>query len=219
MIKNKKFLYLSIIFFIASMVLNVPFPNKTLYSDTVILLNIPITTLNGFNYVGITSLFLLIVSLYFLVKSLNKYHGRFVVVTIIIAMFLPSFVVSLYQKTFASGIYSISYTDSGSHCSFDMMNEETLHGGCELPLKNNSRNDVQFFIEFYEPYKFEHDMPMVSLMNYDAPYKVMIRGKESKLVKIKTNIDVSKMKKNIYGGEMTGGVNIIIKSGEKSRKL
>ncbi|WP_299515406.1 hypothetical protein [uncultured Rummeliibacillus sp.] len=72
MFKNKTFLYLFIIFFFASIALNIPFPNKTLYRETVILLNIPIKTLNGLNYVGITSFLLLIASLYFLVKSLNK---------------------------------------------------------------------------------------------------------------------------------------------------
>ncbi|WP_147533268.1 hypothetical protein [Bacillus marasmi] len=219
MIKNKKFLYLAIIFFLASITLNVPFPHKTLYGATVYLFNIPIKTLNGLNYVGITSLLLLILSLYFLVISLNKYHARFVVITIIVAMFLPSFVVSLYQKTFATGIYSISYDDSGSHCSFQMKNETTLHGKCELPLKNNSRNDVQFTVEFYEPYQSENDIPMVSLMNKNTSYNVMLRGKESKRVKFETNIDVSKMKEHINSGEITGGVNVIIKSGAKSRKL
>ena len=219
MIKNKKFLYLFIIFFFVSIALNIPFPNKTLYGNTVIVLNIPIKTLNGLNYVGITSLLLLIVSLYFLVKSLNKYHARFVVLTIIVAIFLPSIVVNSYQRTFATGIYSISYTDSGSHCKFDMINEETLHGECELPLKNHSRNDVQFSIEFYEPYPFDQDSPMVSLMNKNGPFKIRLKGKESELVKIETNIDVSKVKKHSYGGEMTGGVPIIIKSGEKSRNL
>ena len=219
MIKNKKFLYLAIIFFFASITLNVPFPHTTLYGATFYMFNIPIKTLNGYNYVGITSLLLLIVSLYFLVKSLNKYHARFVVITIIVAMSLPSFVVSLYQKTFATGIYSISYTDSGSHCRFQMINETILHGECELPFKNNSRNDVQFTVEFYEPYKSENDIPMVSLLNKNTSNKVMLRGKESKLVKFETNIDVSKMKEHINSGEMTGGVNVIIKSGAKSRKL
>lgn len=219
MIKNKRFLYLFIIFFFASIALNIPFPNKTLYGDTVLVWNIPLKTLNGLNYVGITSLFLLIVSLYFQVKSVNKYHARFVIFTIIVAIFLPSIVVNLYQKTFASGIYSISYTDSGSHCSFDMVNEKNLHGECELPLKNHSRNDVQFSIEFYEPYPFDENSPMISLMNKNGPFRVRLKGKESELVKIETNIDVSRIKKHSYGGEITGGVPIIIKSGTKSRNL
>ncbi len=218
MIKNKTFLYLFIIFFFASIALNIPFPNKTLYRETVILMNIPIKTLNGLNYVGIISFLLLIVSLYFLVKSLNKYHVRFVLITIIVASFIPSIFINLYQKTFATGIYSISYKDRESRCNFDMINEETLHGECELPLKNNSKNDVQFSIEFYEssPSKY---VPKVSLMNKKGPYKVRLKGKESKVVQIEADIDVSKIKKHSDGGAMTGSVPIIIRSGEKSRKL
>lgn len=219
MLKNKKSFYLAIVFFFASIAINIPYPNIVLYDETVVLLNIPIKTFNGFNYVGITSFLLLIVSLYFLVKSLNKYHFRSVAIIIIVAVFLPSFLVSLYQKNFAKGIYSISYSATESHCSFKMINKATLHGECELPLKNNSRNDVQFTLEFYEPYQSQFDSQMVSLMNNNAPYKIMLRGKESKIVKIKANIDVSKMREHIYGGETTGGVNITIKSGTQSRNL
>ena len=55
-------------------------------------------------------------------------------------------------------------------------------------------------------------------LNIPFPNKTL-KGKESELVKIDTNIDVSKIKKHSYGGEMTGGVPIIIKSGAKSRNL
>jgi hypothetical protein len=105
----------------------------------------------------------------------------------------------------------------GSKCSFKMVNETTLHGGCELPLENYSKNDVQFNIEFYEPYK--DDVQVISLMNNNAPYKVRLKGRERKHVKIETNIDVSKMKNHIDSGVVTGEVNIIIKSEGKSRKL
>jgi hypothetical protein len=219
LIRDKKFLYLAIIFFFASIALNLPFPDKTLYGETVILLNIPVKTLNGLNYVGITSLLLLIVSLYFLVKSLNKYHARLVVIVIIFAIFFPSFLVTSFQKTFAKGIYAISYVSDRSNCSFKMINDTTLHGECELPLENYNKNDAQFNLEFYEIQQFEDDMKMVSLMNNNAPYKVRLKGKESKRVKIETNIDVTKIKNHIESGEVKGGVNIIIKSEGKSRKL
>lgn len=219
LIKDKKFLYLALIIFFASMTLNLPFPHETSYGETVIsMLNIPVQSVNGLHYVGITSLLLLIASLYLLVKSLNKYHARFVVIAIMVAMIMPHFIVSSFQKTFATGIYAISYGSNESHCSFEMINETTLHGDCELALKNYSRNDVQFIIEFYEQYKVESDERMVSLMNNNAPYEVRLRGQESKRVKIETNIDVSKMKNHIDSGEATG-VGIIIKSGVKSRKL
>ena len=103
-------------------------------------------------------------------------------------------------------------------CNFDMINEETLRGECELPLKNHSENDVQFSIEFYESSPSKYG-PKVSLMNKNGPYKVRLKGKESKVVQIEADIDVSKIKKHSDGGAMTGSVPIIIRSGEKSRKL
>ena len=83
-----------------------------------------------------------------------------------------------FKKPCNSYLYAISYGSNESHCSFEMINETTLHGDCELALKNYSRNDVQFIIEFYEQYKVESDERMVSLMNNNAPYEVRLRGQE-----------------------------------------
>ncbi|WP_077304621.1 hypothetical protein [Terribacillus halophilus] len=77
---------------------------------------------------------------------------------------------------------------------------------------------MQFTLDFYEEHLFDDDTPVVSLMNNDAPYNVRLQGKESKVVKIQTNINVSNMKKHIQGGGASE-INIIIKSGDKTRKL
>jgi hypothetical protein len=218
LIKDKKFFYTALILFFVSVALNLPFPDKILYSDTVILFNTPIKTLNGLNYIGIISILFLLFSLIFLVKSLNKYHIRFALIVILIATFFPSFVVSSFQKTIATGIYAISYDDHGSNCDFKMINRTTiLHGECQLPFENHSKNDVQFYIEFYEPYK--DDVQMSTLMNKNGPYKVRLKGKEKRRVKIETDIDVSKVKNHIESGEMTGGINILMKAEGKSRIL
>ena len=219
MIKNKKMLYLALILFIASLVLIFPFPHENPYGETVAsVLNIPVQSVNGLQYVGIASLALLIASLYFLTKSVNKYHGRVVLLAIIIAMFVPSMIASSFQKTVATGIYAVSYERNWSNCRFVMIDETTLQGECELPFENHNRNDVQFTIEFYEKYYFEDDVQMVSLMNNNAPYEVKLKGNERKTVKIKSEIDVSNIENHIESGSSTG-VNIIIKSGEKVRKL
>ncbi|MFZ0447450.1 MAG: hypothetical protein WAM95_23000 [Bacillus sp. (in: firmicutes)] len=209
MIKSKKILYLALILFIASLVLNLPFPHE---------LNTPVQSVNGLQYVGIASFVLFIASLYFLTKSVKKYHGRVVLLAIIIALFAPSMIVSSFQKTFATGIYAVSYERDWSNCSFEMIGETTLRGECELSFENYSRNDVQFTTEFYETYPFEDDVRMVSLMNNNAPYVVKLKGHERKTVKIESNIDVSNIENHVENGSSTG-VNIIIKSGEKIRKL
>ena len=219
MIKNKKMLLIAFILFIGSMALNFPFPHESPYGETVAeLLNIPIRSVNGFHYVGITSLILLIASIFFFTQSVKRYHGRIVVLAIIVAVFVPSMVANTFQKTFAKGIYAVSYEREFSNCQFNMIDETTLHGECELPFENHSRHDVQFTVEFYEKYYFEDDVKMISLMNNNAPYKVKLNGNERRRVKIESNIDVSEIKNFVENGGATG-VNIIIKSEGKMRKL
>ncbi|AXN38334.1 hypothetical protein DTO10_07740 [Peribacillus butanolivorans] len=72
---------------------------------------------------------------------------------IMVAMFTPPFLDSSFQKYFATGIYAISYERDISSCSFEMNNEKTLHGECELPFENYSRDDAQFTIEFFDEHE------------------------------------------------------------------
>ena len=219
MLKNEKMFYLALFLFIASLFLIFPFPHESPYGETVAsVLNIPVQSVNGLQYVGVISLALLIASLYFLTKSLNKYQGRVVLIAIIIAMFAPSLIASSFQKTLATGIYAVSYERDWSNCRFEMIDETILRGECELPFENYSRNDIQFTIEFYEKYYFEDDVRMVSLMNNNVPYEVRLKGNERKMVKIKSEIDVSNIENHVESGNSTG-INIIIKSGEKVRNL
>lgn len=201
------------------MALSFPFPHKNPYGEAVVsAFNIPIKTVNGFHYIGVLSLLLLIVSLYLLVKSLKKYRVRSVMMAILVAVFAPLFLVNLFQKTIATGIYAISYESDKSVCTFEMKNEATLHGKCELPFENFSSKTTQFNIEFYERYPFEDNIQMESLMNNGAPYAVTLSGKERKRVIIDTDIDVSQMENHIEWGNARF-VSIIIKSGDRTRKL
>ncbi len=69
LIKDKKPIYIALVLFFTSMALNFPFPHKNPYGEVVAsVLNIPVKSVNGFHYVGITSLLLLIASQYLLVK-------------------------------------------------------------------------------------------------------------------------------------------------------
>lgn len=219
MIKNKWMLYLSLIFLFTSMILNFPFPHKYPYGEAVItILNIPIWFANGFHTVGIATIFLLIIVLYFLLKLLKKNHGRILFIAILIALFLPVFALHLFQKTFATNIYAISYSSEESNSSFEMIRENTSHGECELLFKNYSNDKVEFNVEFYEELVFKDDLPFVSLINNNAPYKVTLEPKENKQVYIETDIDVSEMENHIDSGEARG-VNIIISSNGKERNL
>ncbi|MFS0562058.1 hypothetical protein AB1K91_15080 [Terribacillus sp. 179-K 1B1 HS] len=219
MIKNKKMLWTSLILFIISTVMTIPFPHKNPLGETVVsVFNFPIRTVYGLHYIRIISFILFIASLFFLTRSLEKYHVRAVLFAIIIAVFLPSLIVESYQKTLATGVDAVYYDEKWSDCDFEMVGESTLSGECELPLENYSSDDVEFTVEFYEKYISEDDIPMVSLMNENAPHRIGLMAKERKLVKIKTRIDVSEMENHIEGGSASG-VDIMIKAGEKMRKL
>ncbi|SEN94839.1 hypothetical protein [Terribacillus saccharophilus] len=219
MIKSKKMLWIAILLFIVSAVMNFPFPHAIPYGETVAeIFNFPIRSANGWHYVGIASLTIFIASIFFLTRSLKKYHMRAFLLAILIAIFVPAIILSTYQKTFAKGVNAVYYNDEVSNCEFEMISESTLSGECELSFENYSSKDVQFTLEFHEDYYFEDDVPMVALMNNKAPYEVDLSGKEKKIVKLKTEIDVSNMENHIEGGSASG-VNVIIKSGEKMRKL
>ncbi|PAD35490.1 hypothetical protein [Terribacillus saccharophilus] len=219
MIKSKKMLWIAIILFIVSAVMNFPFPHAIPYGETVAeVFNFPIRSANGWHYVGIASLTIFIASIFFLTRSLKKYHMRAFLLALLIAIFAPGMVLSSYQKNFAKGVDAVHYNDEVSKCEFEMVNESTLSGECKLSFENYSSKDVQFTLEFHEDYYSEDDVPMVALMNNKAPYEVSIEGKEKKVVKIKTNIDVSNIENHVEGGSASD-INIIIRSGDKIRKL
>ncbi|WP_397538985.1 hypothetical protein [Rummeliibacillus pycnus] len=210
-------LYIAIILYVSVLILNLPFPNENPLGETIASkLNLPVRAANGLLYVGIISLFLLLASLFLLSNSISKYHVRTTLIAIMAVIFAPSMIVSSYQKTFATGIYAVSYERKLSSCNFNMINKKTLHGECKLPFKNYSSNDVKFSIEFYE--KYDDDVHTVTLMNNNGPYEVELKGNQRKSEYIETNIDVSKIKNHIEGGSEMG-VNIILKSESKMRKL
>ncbi|MFB6804219.1 hypothetical protein [Peribacillus butanolivorans] len=142
---------------------------------------------------------------------MNKYHARFVWIAIILAFSIPHVAASAFQKTLAKGIYAISYESESSSCSFEMTDETTLYGICELLFENYSNHEVQFTFDFYEK---EDDLSMLSLKNNHVPYKVKVKGNERERVKIEKKIDVSHIKNFVGEGE-SAFMSIIIMSGEK----
>lgn len=205
MVKNKKYLILAIILFLISIALNFPFPHEypigQEFSSAFIF---PITTMNGVSIIGVTGLVIFIISLIFLVKSLNQYHLRMVLIAMFLVIFLPMEMVNAYQTTLASGISAIEYERGESNYTFEMKDETTLFAICNLPFENHSKETVQFNIEFYEKYLFEDDYPMLSLLNEGGPYKVTLHGKESKVITIETEIDLAKFGRGGLSGQGSG---------------
>ncbi|MBP1970117.1 hypothetical protein J2Z83_002233 [Virgibacillus natechei] len=155
-IANKCFFYSALALYLVTMILNFPFPHEEPFGGTVFsVLNIPLQTTNGLHYLGIITLILFIASLFFLAKSLKKYHIRILILAFILSGFLPSIMIDAYQSTFATGVYAVTYEGDSSNCAFDRADSETLHGICELSFENHSNEGVQFSLEFYDKYQFE----------------------------------------------------------------
>lgn len=216
MITNKKMFYTAIILFVTLLILSLPFPNEGYLGETIATdFNIPVRSEGGISYIGFSFFFIFFTSLFLLNNSIDKYNTRAILMAVLIAIFGPSSFVSLYQKTFATDIYAVSYDGDMSSCNFHMIDKNTLQGECMLPFKNYSSNDVKFSIEFYEEYD---DFQFVTVMNNNGPYEVELKGNQRKTEKIESNIDVSKLKEHITGGSAMG-VKIIMKSGKKMREL
>ncbi|WP_285769448.1 hypothetical protein [Peribacillus sp. SI8-4] len=218
LIKKRKHLYIALILFVLSFILNFPFPHQVPYGAAIAFdLGIPIESEDGIQYVGILAVILLLASLFFLVQAAGVHPGRFFILAVIIAWFAPHFLANTYQKHFASDIYAVSYDRESSTCRFYMEDKTTLHGVCELPFENYDRKDVQFRIQLVGKYD-EQDSQLVSLMNTASPYKVILRGKERTRLKIEMEIDLSGRKVGPISGQLNQ-IDIIMKSGERMRWL
>lgn len=219
MVKNKKYLILAMLFFFISIALNFPFPHEyPRGQEKSVALGFPINTMNGVSYIGISGLVLFIISLFFLGKSLKIYHKRMILIAIVLVVFLPLEMINAYPKTFATGIYAVEYERGESFYRFEMKDDTTLYAVCHLPFENHSNQTVQFNIEFYEKYLFEDDYPILSLMNEGEPFEVTLLGKERQMVRIETEIDLSKLGRDSLSAE-GWGINLMIVDGEKVRKL
>jgi hypothetical protein len=219
MVKSKKTFYTGILLLLLSIALSFPFPHVYPYGESLHSVNhITIATEDGWHLSGVISLVMLVSGLVLLSRSLSKYQGRAVLAAFLFTAIAPSLLVILFQKTIATGIYAVSYDRNRSECTFETISASTLRAECELPFKNHSRDHVEFSIDFYERYRFEDEMPMVSLLKHGSPYYVSLPGKGEKVIKIQTEIEKAKMKKQISGGQATK-ISLIIQQGKKVRKL
>lgn len=215
--KNKNNLYVSICLFIVYLVVGFPFFHESHPGNNVFLFNIPLRTMSGLNYLGIIALSLLFTSFTLAVKSLNQYKKRTVLIGILLATFIPLYLADAYQKTFATGVYAISYEQEFSECDIRKNGDTTLVAECNLLLTNHSNSDVDLSLSFIDKYSdVEHDM--IKIINNGAPYHLKIRKNERKHVEIYTTIEMSQLEEAMGAGSMKM-LNIRIESDGKERKL
>ena len=100
---------------------------------------------------------------------------------------------------------------------FEQLDDKRMDISCNLLLENLSDDAVKFDIRFFKTTLFEENNKLVPLMNEDGPYEISLQGHESKVVRIQTELEVSRL--NGFSGGGNFGVRIEISQGNKMRRL
>ncbi|MGM0845687.1 MAG: hypothetical protein ACQEUT_11975 [Bacillota bacterium] len=217
MIKNKLALFSSAVILIFCRFLYFPFPNNNMIDARTTFMSFPITDIDGYNPLAIMRSILFIIAMVLLVKGLNKYRVRTLIITAIVYALMPLPLISVYQETLAEGVAAISYDGQGT-CDFEEVSEGKLYGECNLNLHNRSGKPVALEIEFLDSSYMPEGIRMDSLMNEAGPYTVRLQANSKETVEIKELLDLSQVKNRIDGGSSMN-VHIKISDGNNVRLL
>ncbi|SCW55748.1 hypothetical protein SAMN04487970_101545 [Paenibacillus tianmuensis] len=98
---------------------------------------------SGLNYVGITSILLLLAGLFTLRTALQRHARKITLLALILSFWLPSQLIVAYQSVWAKGIYALEYVKEGSRCNYKK-EEDRVTGTCSLTFVNHSGQDILF---------------------------------------------------------------------------
>ena len=91
MIKNRLFMFIAIFLLIVTLSLNIILTQLNYFSGTTgVVMSIPFRSSTGYHYWGIALLTTMIIGLGFLIMSLKKFHGRIIILTIMVMVILPA---------------------------------------------------------------------------------------------------------------------------------
>lgn len=153
-------------------------------------LGVPIFLSSGVRYVTLGALILLILSIVLLALSLRKYKVRAVFLAFII-FGAPTFIITVHQQFFASGIYSLQFQNLQSDCTIEKKVSNTSQElVCELVFLSQQKKPVQFELEFVQLVKDE--TLDIEYLNQDAPYELTINEKGKHSMQIRTRLKVDK---------------------------
>lgn len=203
MIKSKVALISSVVILGICMYLYFPFPNNVMLEAHSAFMSFPIRNQDGFIPLGIIGSVLFIVAMILVFNGMKKYRLRSILIVAIIYAILPNLLITMYQKTLASGIKAISY-DGNGNCNFENVGEGVLNGECNFVLHNRSGKEVSFELEFLDPHFMEDGVRMESLMNLTGPYRMTIEANRKKTIHLKELLDLSDVPKHIDGGTSNG---------------
>lgn len=219
MIGDKKRFTIAIVLLTASLVLLIQFPDRWPVAHSLFqTIGLPVTVGGGFQLPSFLILGLLVAGVRLLTQSLERRQGMAGVTAVLVVLIGPWVLVNLYQETFAKGIDAVSYDRDESSCSFTMRVESVLRSRCEVALHNHSDSPVSFDIHFKENTLQIDDVPTLSLLNQDGPFRIELNGKEERKVVLEKDIDVSGVPSHADSAEVWG-MDIRISEGTKSREL
>ena len=209
-VRNFNRLLLASGIFVLVMILNFPFPHAVTFSaGNVYIMGIQINGSTGFNFVGLFLIIALCLGVYLLATSLEKYRVRLVFLALVLIGLLPQYMVDFYQNTFASGIYAISYQIDSSECKFETLDDKKMDVICDLPLENLSDKEVKFDVRFSNASLLGDQRSLIPLINNAGPFDVSLQGRETKMVRIQTEVDISQLHSYSDGGSTYVHIEIV----------
>ena len=217
MIKNSTALIGAALLLIICQFIFFPYPNNPLLGSTVTFMSFPIQNADGLVMKGIFASVLFLIAMALLIYGLKRFYVVAAVFVLFLYVLLPGYLVTAYQKTFASGIGAISYDQNGK-CMFETLEDmDRMTGDCELMLKNHGSEPVTFELEFLDAGFGQEDVKMVSLMNVAGPFKMTIEGKQEEFIQLEEVLNVSDISDHIYSGS-TSDVHFKL-SGEGKERI
>ncbi|WJY28079.1 MULTISPECIES: hypothetical protein [Sporosarcina] len=219
MIDNKNKFAAAVVVLLLAVILAIQFPDRWTVAQSLFqTVGLPVTLAGGFQLPGVLILGVMIIGVILLTQSVKKRQGLYGVIAVLVVLIGPWVLVNLYQGAFAEGIDAVSYDRDESSCSFAMHGESVLRSRCEVALHNHSDSPVSFDIHFKEDTLQLDDVPTVSLLNQDGPFRIRLDGREQRTVVLEKDIDVSGVPSHADSAEVWG-VDIRISEGTKSREL
>lgn len=148
------------------------------YATTAVL-SIPIQTIDGWYVAGIFSVVMLVGSLFYFARSVEKFRAVAVVVPLVLFLVLPSIAVPMYQAYFADGMNALSYDKEQSACQVTQLDDQQAQLYCELMMKNYSDEDVAIAIEFVETKQSDY---IAQLLNDAGPFEVTVGANDERAI-------------------------------------
>jgi hypothetical protein len=205
-----------------SIIFSFPYPySRTLGEEVGLRLGIPIYSNMelelGLHYVGVLTTILFIVGLYIVAYATKQGRKRYVIpLVFLLVIYTPSTVISLYQYTFASGVYALE--QRSTTCDYEQNNRGVMVINCDVLLENYSNHYLEGELLFIEEKYWTDPFSVFSLLNHASPHPFSIAPRSNHWVNVFLEVDVSGIDEAHDAGSASL-FSVIVKIGEKKRIL